>query len=64
MRYFIRLRYKGTTYHGWQIQNNAHTVQESVDRALSLALRFNVETLGWVEPIQVFMPMIFMRISI
>ena len=34
MRYFIRLRYKGTTYHGWQIQNNAHTVQESVDKAL------------------------------
>jgi tRNA pseudouridine38-40 synthase len=46
MRYFIRLRYKGTTYHGWQIQNNAHTVQESVDKALSLALRCTIETLG------------------
>ena len=28
MRYFIHLAYKGTKYHGWQIQPNAITIQE------------------------------------
>ncbi len=46
MRYFIRLRYKGTDYHGWQVQNNAHAVQAEVNRALSLVLRKDIETLG------------------
>ena len=46
MRYFIRLRYKGTAYHGWQVQNNAHSVQEAVNKALSQALREPIETLG------------------
>lgn len=46
MRYFIRLRYKGTLYHGWQVQPNAHTVQAEVNAALSLLLREPVETTG------------------
>lgn len=46
MRYFIRLRYKGTDYHGWQVQNNATSVQQAVNRALSLVLRQEIETLG------------------
>jgi tRNA pseudouridine38-40 synthase len=45
-RYFLELAYKGTSFHGWQIQANAYTVQEEVNRALSLVLRFPVQTMG------------------
>lgn len=46
MRYFIKLRFKGTRYHGWQIQDNANAVQQTVNHALSLVLREKIETLG------------------
>lgn len=39
MRYFIELAYKGTEYHGWQVQPNAVTVQEILDDALNKAIR-------------------------
>ena len=39
MRYFIELSYKGTDFHGWQIQPNASSVQETIEKALSLLLR-------------------------
>lgn len=45
-RYFLELAYKGTNYHGWQIQANAMTVQQHVNRALSTVFRSNVETIG------------------
>jgi tRNA pseudouridine38-40 synthase len=45
-RYFIELAYKGTNYHGWQIQKNATGVQQLVNRALSLKLGDAVETTG------------------
>nr|WP_068891529.1 tRNA pseudouridine(38-40) synthase TruA [Pedobacter panaciterrae] len=45
-RYFIELSYNGTTYHGWQIQPNAVTVQECLDKALSIYFRQSVVTLG------------------
>lgn len=45
-RYFIELSYNGTKYHGWQIQPNALTVQECLDRALSVYFRQPVSTLG------------------
>ncbi|WP_316816199.1 tRNA pseudouridine(38-40) synthase TruA [Pedobacter nyackensis] len=45
-RYFIELSYDGTTYHGWQIQPNAFTVQECLDKALSVYFRQSVVTLG------------------
>lgn len=45
-RYFLELAYKGTNYHGWQIQANAQTVQEEVSKALSLILRSPIETMG------------------
>jgi tRNA pseudouridine38-40 synthase len=35
-RYFIRLAYNGSNYHGWQIQQNAETVQEVITRAVRL----------------------------
>ena len=39
MRYFLELAYKGTRYHGWQVQPNAVTVQELLDDALNKAVR-------------------------
>lgn len=47
-RYFIELVYNGTNYHGWQIQPNAVTVQEVLNKALSTLLRLRqpVETTG------------------
>lgn len=46
-RYFIQLAYKGTLFHGWQIQpNNTHTVQESLEKALSLILREKIHLTG------------------
>jgi tRNA pseudouridine38-40 synthase len=45
-RYFIELSYNGTAYHGWQIQPNALTVQECLDKALSVYFRQPVTTVG------------------
>ncbi len=39
MRYFIYLQYDGSNYHGWQIQPNAVSVQQTLQRGLSLLLR-------------------------
>jgi len=46
MRYFIQLAYNGKNFHGWQIQNNAITVQQVLNDALSLILRLRIELLG------------------
>ena len=45
-RYFIELGYNGTPFHGWQIQPNAMTVQECLDKALSVFFRQPVISLG------------------
>lgn len=45
-RYFIELAYNGTDFHGWQVQPNAVTVQELLDKALTTILRSPVETVG------------------
>ena len=31
----LRLQYDGTAYHGWQIQKNGVTVQETVKNAIN-----------------------------
>ena len=46
MRYFIQLSYDGTNYHGWQIQENALSVQEAVEKALAVVTREKVELVG------------------
>lgn len=46
MRYFIEFSYKGTKYSGWQRQNNAISVQQLLDEALTLILRETIETVG------------------
>jgi tRNA pseudouridine38-40 synthase len=45
-RYFIQLAYKGTNYHGWQIQDNAPTVQAELNKTLSILLNQTIETIG------------------
>lgn len=39
MKYFIYLQYDGTQYHGWQNQPDAITVQETIEKKLSMLLR-------------------------
>ena len=46
MRYFLQLSYNGTNYHGWQLQPNAITVQEVLDKSLSLLCGHPVFSLG------------------
>ncbi|MBN2669059.1 MAG: tRNA pseudouridine(38-40) synthase TruA [Bacteroidales bacterium] len=46
MRYFIELAYKGTHFHGWQVQPGAITVQESIEKALSTKLRTTIRLTG------------------
>lgn len=46
MRYLLEICYKGTQYHGWQKQHNAHSVQSVLDEKLSLLIGENIETLG------------------
>ncbi len=45
-RYFIQLSYKGTNYHGWQIQPNAISVQEVLTNSFSTILREDIEITG------------------
>ena len=45
-RYFIFVSYKGTSYHGWQIQPNSVTVQKILDNALSVVLNEKINTTG------------------
>lgn len=45
-RYFIELAYDGTNYHGWQIQPNGSSVQETLMKALATFLRQEVEVVG------------------
>lgn len=46
MRYFIELAYNGTNYHGWQSQPNAVSVQETLEKALTLLLKKPIEIVG------------------
>ncbi len=45
-RYFLQLSYKGTNYHGWQVQPNAVSVQEVMEKALSTLLREEISVTG------------------
>ncbi len=46
MRYFIELSYKGTAFHGWQSQPDAVNVQNTIEKALSLLLRYPTKITG------------------
>ncbi len=46
-RYFIRLSYNGTAYHGWQVQENTFsTVQQAINDMLSMVLNEPVFATG------------------
>jgi tRNA pseudouridine38-40 synthase len=45
-RYFIKLAFKGTEYHGWQIQPNSLTIQEVMNNALTTILREKINVIG------------------
>ena len=45
-RYFIKLSFDGTCYHGWQAQENANTVQSEIEKALSVLLSSKIEITG------------------
>ncbi len=45
-RYFIEVAYMGGRYAGFQVQQNALTVQAEINRAISLLMRETVETTG------------------
>ena len=45
-RHFINMAYLGAPFHGWQIQPNALSVQECVERALATLFRREVPVVG------------------
>ncbi|HYJ36973.1 MAG TPA: tRNA pseudouridine(38-40) synthase TruA [Chitinophagaceae bacterium] len=46
IRYFLEVAYKGTKYSGFQVQENAITVQSEIERALEILLRSGVRLTG------------------
>lgn len=45
-RYFIEVAYKGSAYAGFQVQQNANTIQAEVEKALSTYFRVTFELTG------------------
>ena len=45
-RYFIKLAYDGTQYHGWQSQENANTIQAELEKALFDIHQKKIEVTG------------------
>ena len=46
MRYFLDISYRGTDFHGWQTQKNAHSVQETIENALAVVLQSEISIVG------------------
>jgi tRNA pseudouridine38-40 synthase len=46
LRYFIHLAYNGSRYHGWQIQPNAVSIQETLNKAFSVLLQSAINLMG------------------
>lgn len=45
-RYFIKIKFRGTAYHGWQIQENAPSVQEVIQEKLRIYFQKKIEIVG------------------
>ncbi|MDE6493489.1 MAG: tRNA pseudouridine(38-40) synthase TruA [Bacteroidales bacterium] len=45
-RFFLQLSYRGAPYCGWQRQPNAPSVQESIEKALSIVLKTSASVTG------------------
>ncbi|MGI6718352.1 MAG: tRNA pseudouridine(38-40) synthase TruA [Bacteroidales bacterium] len=46
MRLFLQLQYNGSNYHGWQIQPNSNSVQQEIEKGLSLLLQKKISVIG------------------
>ncbi|WP_026994490.1 tRNA pseudouridine(38-40) synthase TruA [Flectobacillus major] len=46
MRYFLECSYLGTNYCGWQVQHNALSVQEEIEKGLSTLLKTKIGISG------------------
>ncbi len=46
MRYFIEISYQGKKYHGWQSQPDATSIQEEINKAISVVLQEDIIVLG------------------
>jgi tRNA pseudouridine38-40 synthase len=45
-RFLLEIQFDGTNYHGWQIQQNANSVQAEINAALQIIFQENIETIG------------------
>ena len=45
-RYFLRLAYNGSAFHGWQSQPNAISVQQRLEESISILLRSHISITG------------------
>ena len=45
-RYFLELAYKGTAYSGFQVQENANTIQSETERALEIFFKQKINLTG------------------
>lgn len=45
-RYKLQIAYDGTCYCGWQIQSNARSIQQEIEKALSIVLRTPIKITG------------------
>lgn len=46
MRYFVELQYDGSDFHGWQIQPNAITIQETIQKVFNVIFKKSIELTG------------------
>jgi tRNA pseudouridine38-40 synthase len=46
LRYFIEISYQGKNYHGWQSQPDANSIQEEINKAISVVLQEEIIVLG------------------
>lgn len=46
MRYFLKLSYNGTEFHGWQRQDDAVSIQQEIEEKLSTILRTETPIVG------------------
>ncbi|MBS1655892.1 MAG: tRNA pseudouridine(38-40) synthase TruA, partial [Bacteroidetes bacterium] len=45
-RYFLEVSYKGDNYSGFQVQENANTIQGEIEKALAILLKQQVILTG------------------
>ena len=46
MKYKLVISFDGTSYHGWQKQKNALSIQDILDKSLSMIFKQKIETIG------------------